>query len=85
MPENIKDEVYVINLDKYADIGDYKIVLYILNNEATYFDSCWFEHVPKAIKIFTWNKNIKKHIQNKSNVWIFFALDLLILYLKEKL
>ena len=30
----IKDETYVINLD---DIGTHQIVLYILNNDVTYF------------------------------------------------
>ena len=59
LPENIKDEAYVINLDEYPYIGDNRIVLYILNTEATYFNSFGFEHAPKGIERFTWNKNIK--------------------------
>ena len=36
---------YVINLDEYADVGTYWIALYVLNNEATYFDSFGVEHI----------------------------------------
>ena len=28
----IKDEVYVINLDEYSDIGTYWVALYVKNN-----------------------------------------------------
>ena len=33
----IKDVPYVINLDEYSDIGTEWIVLYVLNNNFTFF------------------------------------------------
>ena len=49
LPNKTKDEAYVINLDEYTDIGTQWIVLYILNNIVTYFDSFGVEHIPKEI------------------------------------
>ena len=51
LPIKIKDEVYVINLDDYSDIGTHWIALYALNENVTYFDSFGLEHIPKEIKI----------------------------------
>ena len=36
--------------------------MYILNNDVTYFDSFGVEHIPKEIKGFIVNKNIKTSI-----------------------
>ena len=36
---SIQDVAYIINFDEYSDIGTQQIVLYALNNDATYFDS----------------------------------------------
>ena len=47
----IKDGAYVINLDKYSDIGTRWVALYVQNN-VTYFDSFGVEHISKEIKIF---------------------------------
>ena len=58
----IKDRVYIINLDEYSDIGTHWIALYIQNNDVTYFDSFGVEHIPKEIKTFISNKNIKANI-----------------------
>ena len=58
----IKDRAYVINLDEYSDIGTHWIALYVQNNDATYFDSFGVEHIPKEIRIFIGNKNIKTKI-----------------------
>ena len=58
----IKDEAYVINLDEYSNIGTHWIALYIHNNDVTYFDSFGVEHIPKEIKAFINNKNIKTNI-----------------------
>ena len=55
----IKDGAYVINLREYYDIGTHWIALYVLNTDATYFDSFGVEHIPKEIKAFIGNKNIK--------------------------
>ena len=58
----IKDEAYVINLDEYSDIGAHWIVLYLQNNEVTYFDSFGVEHIPKEITKFIRNRSIKTNI-----------------------
>ena len=50
---------YVINLDEYSDIGTHWTALYVLNNDVTYFDRLGVEHIPKEIKTFFGNKNIK--------------------------
>ena len=62
LPKNIKDGAYVINLDEYSDIGTHWIALYVENNDVTYFDSFGVEHIPKEIKPFIKNRNIKKQI-----------------------
>ena len=59
--EKIKDGAYVINLDEYSDIGTHWIALYLLIN-VTYFDGFWVEHIPKQVKQFIGNKNIKTNI-----------------------
>ena len=38
------------------------IILYILNNDDTYFNSFGTEHIPKEIRTFIGNKNIKTNI-----------------------
>ena len=53
---------YVINLDEYSDIGTHWVPLYVLNNDAIYFDSFGVEHIPEEIKKFISNKNIKTNI-----------------------
>ena len=58
----LKDGVYVINPDEHSDIGTHWIALYVLNNDIAYFDSFGIEHIPKEIKAFTGNKNIKRNI-----------------------
>ena len=58
----IKDEAYIINLDEYSDIGTHWIALYVQNNDVTYFDSFGVGHIPKEIKTFIGNKNIKTNI-----------------------
>ena len=52
LQDKIKNQVYVINLDEYADSGTHWIALYALNNNFTYFGSFEVDHVPKQIKIF---------------------------------
>ena len=53
---------YVINLGEYPDIGTHRVALYVSNNNVTYFDSFGVEHIPKEIKTFISNKNIKINI-----------------------
>ena len=53
---------YVINLDAYADNETHWIALYVVNNDATYFDSFGVEHVPREIRRFIGNKNMQTNI-----------------------
>ena len=62
LPNKLKDGIYVINLDEYSDIGTHWIALYVKNNDITYFDSFGVEHIPKEIKTFIKNRNIKTNI-----------------------
>ena len=58
----IKDGAYAINLDGYNSIETYWIALYVKVNDIVYFDSFGVEHIPKEIKRFIGNKNIKTNI-----------------------
>ena len=60
--KKIKDGAYVINLEEYADVGTHWIGLFCNRNEIVYFDRFGVEHVPKEIKEFIENKNIKANI-----------------------
>ena len=62
LPLKIKDGAYLINLDEYIDVGTHWIALFCNKNEVVYFDSFGVEHVPKEIKGFVENKNIKGNI-----------------------
>ena len=53
LPDKIKDEAYVINLDEYSDVGALWIAWYELNDNVTYFDSFGVGHIPKERKIFS--------------------------------
>ena len=59
--QKIKDGEYIINLDEYSDIGTRWVASYVQNN-VTYFDSFRVEHIPKEIRTFIGNKNIKTNI-----------------------
>ena len=59
MSKKLKDAVYVINLDQYADVGTHWIALFCNRSEIVYFDSFGVKHVPEEIKEFIGNKNIK--------------------------
>ena len=52
LPNKIKDETYVINLDEYSDIGTGWVALYVKNIDVTYFDSFGVDHIPNEIKAF---------------------------------
>ena len=58
LPDKIKDGAYVVNLDKYSDIGTHWIALYVNNKTVTYFDSFGIEHISEEVKKFANNKNI---------------------------
>ena len=50
LSKKLKDVVYVINLDEYADEGTHWIALFCNRSEIIYFDSFGVEHVPEEIK-----------------------------------
>ena len=54
-----KDGAYIINLD---DIQTHWIVLYVQHNDVFYFNSFGVEHIPKEMRTFISNKNIKTNI-----------------------
>ena len=58
----VHNGAYVIYLDEYSDTGTHWVALYVSNNDVTYFDSFGIEHIPKEIKTFMSNKNIKTNI-----------------------
>ena len=58
LPE-ISDGAYVINRDEYSDIETHWVALYVHNNDVTYFNFFGVEHIPKEIRTFINNKNIK--------------------------
>ena len=62
LPNKIKDGAYVINLDGHTDTGTHWIPLFCNKNEIVYFDSFGVEHIPKEIKEYIGNKNIKANI-----------------------
>ena len=62
LPTKIKDGAYIINLDKYADVGKHWVALFCNNNEIVYFNSFYIEYIPEEIKEFIGNKNTKANI-----------------------
>ena len=60
LPKKIKDRVYIINLDEYADVGRHWIALYCKNIEIVYFDSFGVESVTKVTEKSIRHENIKK-------------------------
>ena len=67
----IKDGAYVINLDKYADVGTHWIALFHNRNEIVCFDSYGVQNVPEEIKEFIGTKNIRASTSKQfSNVWV---------------
>ena len=88
LPNKIKDGAHVINLDEYSDIGTHRIALYVKNNDTTYFDSFGVENIPKEIKAFIKNRNIKTSIFRiqvyDSIMCIYFCIGFINFMLKGK-
>ena len=51
-----------MNLDEHSDTGTHWISLFCVRDEVVYFDSFGVEHIPKEIKEFIGNKNLKANI-----------------------
>ena len=62
LPKIIKKGAYLINLDEYANIGTHWIALFVKPKYTVYFDSFGVEHIPKEIKKFIGNRDIKANI-----------------------
>ena len=60
--QKLKDWACMINLDECSDTETHWVALYVQNNDVTYFDCFEAEHIPKEIKTFINNKNIKTNI-----------------------
>ena len=72
LSDKINDGPYVINLDKYSDMGTHWIALYANTKTLTYFDSFGVHHIPKEIRNFINNKNIIANIfRIQAYMWIF--------------
>ena len=74
-----KDGAYVINLDKYADVGTHLIALFCNRNEIVYFDSFGVENVLKEIKEFI-DRLLSSALQDKNtqaNIFRVQANDLI--------
>ena len=78
LPNKINDGAYVINLDEHTDTGTHWIALFCNKNKIIYFDSFGVEHIPKEIKEFIDNKNIKANIyrvqSNNSIMCCYFCI-----------
>ena len=60
--QKIKDGAYIINLDEWSDIATHWVALYVQNNNVTYFDTFGVEHIPREVRTFFTNKNMKTNI-----------------------
>ena len=58
----IKLGPYVKGFDEYKSIGTHRITLYANGDNRTYFNSFGVAYIPKEIKKFIGNKNIKRNI-----------------------
>ena len=76
------------NLDEYKDVGTHWIALFCKKNENVYFDSFGVEHIPKKIKEFIENKNIKANIfwvqANNSIMCGYFCIGFIDFMLADK-
>ena len=54
--------VYSRDLDEYSDIGTHWVALWMNISNVTYFDCFGVEHIPKEIKTFDKNKNLRTNI-----------------------
>ena len=62
LPNKVKKEAYVINLDEYENTGTHWVSLFVKPKYTVYFDSFGVEHIPKEINKFIGNKKIKASI-----------------------
>ena len=58
----LKDGTCVTKLDEFKPIENHWIALYVYTENVTYFDNFGVEHIPKEIRIFIGDKNVKTNI-----------------------
>ena len=78
----------VKNLDVYKSVGTHQIALYVNGDHVTYFNIFEVEHIPKEIKMFIGNKNVKTNIyRTKANdliIYVYFCIEFISFMLKSK-
>ena len=77
LPNNIKKDAYVINLDEYRDIGTHWVALYVNNKTIIYFDSFGVEHIPKEIMKFIGNEQSSSAKARNKRLMLLILLVLL--------
>ena len=77
LPNKIKKGAYVINLDKYENMGTHWISLFVKPKYTVYFDSFGVEHIPKEINKFSNNETTRSSSLEriKSNIFRIQAYD----------
>ena len=84
----IKDWAFVINLNGYKSIGTHRIDLNANDDNVTYFDSFGVEYIPKEIRRFIGNKNIKTNVYRiqtyDSVMWGYYCIRFIDFMLKDK-
>ena len=78
LPDKIKIEAYVINLNKYESTSTHWIALFVKPKYTVYFDSFGIEHIPKEINKFICSKELCHAVGNndvKSNIFRIQAYD----------
>ena len=84
----IKDWAFVINLNGYKSIGTHRIDLNANDDNVTYFDSFEVEYIPKEIRKFIGNKNIKTNVYRiqtyDSVMWGYYCIRFIDFMLKDK-
>ena len=60
--QKLKDGAYIITLDEYCVFRTHWVAWYVQNKDVTYFDSFGVERIPREIKTFISNKNVKTNI-----------------------
>ena len=58
----IKDGLYLINVDEDKSVETHWIALYVNDNNVTFFDSIGVQHILKEIKKLVGDENINVHI-----------------------
>ena len=84
----IKDWAFVINLNGYKSIGTHRIDLNANDDNVTYFDSFGVAYIPKEIRKFIGNKNIKTNVYRiqtyDSVMWGYYCIRFIDFMLKDK-